>query len=163
MPVKGCLDQANWGGKILLNLAIPLHGLGSWISEEEKPEILNWAPAFMTLCFLTVTAVWPVASHSCCHDFAPDGLWILKLWAKQTLPPLSVRHFVPAMREVKNFNFCNVMGHVTLYKTWEGVALHLNSNPNKEDIGQEPCVFKNVGGGLHASKLQHRERSNSDF
>lgn len=61
----------------------------------------------------------------------------------------SVRHFVPATREVINrhhFNFCNVMGHVTLYKTWEGVALHLNSNSKKEDIGQEPFVFK-IGEG----------------
>lgn len=51
MPTKGCLDQVNWGGKILLNWAVPLHGLASWISGGKKKELRIQAPAFMALCF----------------------------------------------------------------------------------------------------------------
>lgn len=58
--------------------------LPSWT--EPKRE-MSWAPALISLCFLTVNSMWPAASHSCHHVF-PGRLVMSNCECKETFPSL---------------------------------------------------------------------------
>lgn len=41
-----------------------------WVGGPDSIKRRNWAPAFLSLCFLTVKATWPSVSGSCCRTSA---------------------------------------------------------------------------------------------
>lgn len=79
-PVENYLEKVNWSRKTLALWVAPATGPWSGTVWKEKA---SRAPAFITLCFLTMDAAWPVASTPPLLKLPHhDGLQPSRLWVK---------------------------------------------------------------------------------
>lgn len=67
MSIRNFLDYVNLGGKTRPECG--QYHLTDWGPGLNKQEKASWAPASISLCFLTVDSMWPVTSHSGHHAF----------------------------------------------------------------------------------------------
>lgn len=103
LSVREFLDRVNWGENTLSE-----HGqyyCMDWRTTTAKREKVCLVPAFLFLCFLALTAIWPAASCSCRCAFPATLDCALKRWSRtspSSFKSASVRYFVSAVRKANN-------------------------------------------------------------